>query len=157
MRMTLVKKVAREVLFQAQEYHKVDEQLMLAKGLTTTEFQRSFLSQIQNGTVFTFNPKFQYPFLLKEIGDGTPYGFDLPLMVKASDSRMGFPEEALVSLWELQKHIEQRIKRTPGMKTICRIKGLDPEPPATVLPCDYAVDCLYALWQTLTSATVLQL
>lgn len=150
-RKTLYRKVSREDLFKSQEFHKIDEQIMLEKGLTTSDFQREFIGAVGRGTMFTFNPVFQHSFLVKVIADGTPWGNDLPLLVKAAESGLILPEEDRASLRLILERVEKWLGKSPGLKTMCQRRGLDPEPPRTVLPADYAADCLYALWQTLDS------
>ena len=150
-RTTLFRKVPREVLFQAQDYHKISEQQMLADGLDNVEFRHRFLDIVEKGTVFTFNPDFQQSFLVPLVADGTPFLYDLPLLLKGAEAELGMRETQSNTIEDIFKQLYKILGKAPGLKAMCERRGLDPEAPTSVLPADYAVDCLYAFWKLLAN------
>lgn len=149
----LLKCVPDEIAMEGLEFHKFGGSFIREIGIPPTQFI-SELRSVLTGTCLSYNPKFQVNFLEKDMGEDAPYVHDLLLLLKGAEMRLCLDIKVLADMYTLEKFFINRIGKTPGLRTMCQSRDLVAEPPLTVFPVDYYVDCLVSFWKMLENIDV---
>lgn len=138
----LVREVPREELLKGSEYHMVQEPFMRLNAVTDSSFRERLQELLGGCLVFTYNPPFQLRFMSDWV---STMMFDLPLLVKAVESRYAVDPRMQGSPGKVLRWAESKVGKPATWRKVLQMHDITlPGPP--VLPCEANSMCLYWLW-----------
>lgn len=149
---TLFHLVSEQDCQRSIEYHKINVDMMLCNGWTTTDFENQINEQLDETVAFSYNPKFQYKALCV-MSHVKPHPInDLLQFLKSAESRMAISQEDLVKMLTVE-HIQQYLtsvyKKAPSLKAMMAGRDMVSDPVSDLLPLEQNVNVLQRFWDLL--------
>jgi hypothetical protein len=151
---TVYRLVSEDLCHKGMEYHKITPERMIAHGWLQGDFEAQINEVTSNFkcAMFSYNPSFQWKALTVMAGLAPKMICDLPLFLKAAESRIAISKEDmthLTTLGDLQGYLETLYKKPPSMKTMMKGRGFTEDVSSDELPVEQNVNILCRFWELL--------
>lgn len=140
----LIRRLDHDSVLQSLEYTDITEEQVLSEGLDEEDFIDAVQEALKGKTLFTYRPSFHMGFLENTLNELPPRMYDLPLLLRAAESRMVLGTKDSDRLAELEDRLYDMVGKPPGFKKMCSLRGLDFE--IGELPIIQSVHHLQSLW-----------